>query len=405
MMSDVKKFKMGDKYVMIKDEKARSDLAALGQKVEQNTSGIQEAKNSIAENARNIETNSSNISSNAQKINSNTQKINSNTQKINSNASDISANSRRIAALEKKYMFDNVIFIGDSFTLGQGATDIERDNYPKRLSEMVKINKWKRFNGSGFMNPGNGSQKYLRILNNEVWEYAKEFANDVTLVVVEGGWNDTYYAEATYTSIQPAVLEFFTEVKTKFPNAKIAYFFNPVSTFEDFNTPVYFGIYEAVSKLGVIKSDFSWGWIFTRTDYVTSDKLHPTTDGYNAIAVRVLNMLTGCDNTVTSMGGFFGEQSIPIYWEFANGIMHLFIEKTGLSGGNIIVADKCPIFMKPYKEKNNSFAIALINGFDVIPGYLVIAQTGAFTISGNTSGTNAYISISFSPLSTFGKRF
>lgn len=307
--------------------------------------------------------------------------------------------------ISKNNIFSNVIFIGDSFTLGVGATDRESDNYPQKFSEIVSMGRWKRFNGSGFANTGSGLQRYDQVLNNEVWNYAKDFANDVSLVVVEGGWNDTYFGGIDYTSIQPYVTSFFMELKRKFPNAKIVYFFNPVSTFEGFNTPVYYGIVEAVAKQGVIFSSCSWGWIFTRTEYVTGDNLHPNSAGYKAIAIKLYNMLFGSDSTASATGGFWGEQNIGLYWEFSNGMFHLWAEKTGMSGNNILTADNCPIFMKPYKEKTNSFAIGLISGYDVKPGYLAQAADGALNLNGDGDGSSMYVSITYSPLQTLGKRY
>lgn len=177
------------------------------------------------------------------------------------------------------------IFIGDSYS--QGYTP---DGSVTGWSTLLK-NKMNLTNdtcliadhgGAGFANT---SYPYLQIITN------LDADNDVTDILIAGGYNDTYYPTS---EVLTGITNCKTLLNTKFPNAKIhiAFIGGTSNEYHRYILRTITLYNDKCNELG-IKYLPNLQYILFNKDYLSSDGIHPNQDGEAAIANGLYAALNG----------------------------------------------------------------------------------------------------------------
>lgn len=174
-----------------------------------------------------------------------------------------------------------VVFIGDSYA--EGYTP---DGNVKGWPAVIKTNKnligsvIKYKGGTGFSNelPA-GSFAHLI--------YDLDSDNEITDVIVAGGWNDSY---ANTQSIKQGITEFCNISRQKFPNASIKVGmigWSPSTDRHSFLNATIAAYKEGCSENNVIYMQDAQNSLHGGDNYFSSDKVHPNQEGENVIAENV----------------------------------------------------------------------------------------------------------------------
>ncbi len=234
----------------------------------------------------------------------------------------------------------NVVFIGDSYTYGTGASD-HLDGDTKRFSTLL-ANKLQatEFNygvgSTGFCDPGSGGQNApfnTQITNAANGMTASEKTN-THLVVIAGGVNDFNEGTAYSASdMQVASHNCMVNALTNFPNAIILLV--PMlfkgnganARLIHFENSLIQGITYYNNTRRCVYIQGAWTWNFGRPSHFISDNLHPNDLGHQVIASMIYAHILGgvaydnCLVTPTWESGYYVTAADGGYFQFFNGVM------------------------------------------------------------------------------------
>lgn len=221
-------------------------------------------------------------------VSGHTTSINSLTNRMTSAESSITSNSNNIKALIKEdWSSRSVLFVGDSYLDGyNGSTSVK--TYSDYINDYLHFGHYYKASQGGAGFGTSVSVHYLTRL--QTWANSQTAAvlNGITDIYVMGGYNDKDSSESDIITGTYGINSTVSYIKSKMPNAKITLGFlgralyTPVAmTFAKMQATV-----KAYRK-GAIQAGVNYleGSELCLHDYTlfSSDKIHPTSAGYNQL--------------------------------------------------------------------------------------------------------------------------
>lgn len=289
--------------------------------------------------------------------------------------------------IDDKYSGHGVLFIGDSYTYGTGASDHlsgDTKRFSSILASLLEMTEYNYGVGStGFCDPGSSGQNMP--FPTQVLTAADQLSqverNDIRLVIIAGGINDVNEG-ATYSGEQMmnAAATTVQNAHDNFPNADIIVF--PILwKGQEFDYRA-FSFAGAIAK-GVAESGLGvavngcWTWNFGLAENFTNDNLHPNDNGHKVIATRMYESIKngGTENyfnclfPITITGGSVNNRT---YGLLQNGMIvfgNMLVSTSVSSGSNKIGT----VHVGMYPQNN---VYAPIYKGDRIAGDFVITSSG-----------------------------
>ncbi|MEV8023648.1 SGNH/GDSL hydrolase family protein [Microbacterium sp. NPDC080220] len=170
------------------------------------------------------------------------------------------------------------VFIGDSYTAGDGLADKVSERWTHLLStEKGWFEKNYGIGGTGYatVGPIDGADTYLDRLS--------RIAEDPDIVFVSGGRNDD---EGAY---EPSVAEFFTALDAAFPDAKIVAIepFYDSGPYPERLTRLGELVRGEVTKIGGTYVEGVGGALTGHPEWILDDGVHPDAEGHRRLAESV----------------------------------------------------------------------------------------------------------------------
>nr|DAL10252.1 MAG TPA_asm: hydrolase [Caudoviricetes sp.] len=231
--------------------------------------------------------------------------------------------------LENKSNYDckNVVILGDSFA---GNWFSNYQSYAYLLKNLLNIKTLHVYSlgGAGFLGKGTLAP-YSNVTFQEYLDAAfssemSSYANDVTMVIIQGGGNDykqNYEAEAT------AVKNLVNDIKTKFPNAKIY----GVSGFwlHNMYSDTKNGIIKGFNETGTPLFPHCFYTFINHSEYFNEDKLHPNKTGMEIMANAIANNILYGATYDCNQGGFISANGGGFVWQITNdGLLRGYVSTT-----------------------------------------------------------------------------
>lgn len=188
----------------------------------------------------------------------------------------------------KNVTFNSVVFIGDSFMSGGWLTENQR--FAQLFAGMIGAKSFKVYavGGIGFINAGDGSGPFSKIINDVINNDSTLDRAKVDCVIIEGGTND---GSPDVSTMQNVVLNTIDYARVSMPNAKIFIMSTPT-----FDTPLnntVAGTFTAcnIRGCGYINSRY---WLIGNAQYeaASPDQNHPNENGMKMIAGYLYNIFT-----------------------------------------------------------------------------------------------------------------
>lgn len=220
---------------------------------------------------------------------------------INGGSTDMES---RVSALEKpNYNYYNGkigVFIGDSFTVGQGCSDYATtrlNRYSTLVCAALGLTERNFAVGStGFVETGSGAghnDPFTRQITNAYNSMSQIERDNTALVVVAGGLNDKN-GSFTHQEMVDAAGEVAYNASVYFPNAKILIIpmlykgFNFTPKAHDFYNAIIEGARQC-QKASIVEGAYTWNW--GDGTHFNTDKIHPNDAGYRVIADNILTCI------------------------------------------------------------------------------------------------------------------
>jgi len=210
---------------------------------------------------------------------------------------DVDTISSKVGSSSQK----SIVFIGDSYTYGNGISDKTKIFAHLVASKLGVTNRNFAVGGTGFLYGSSTNVDFSSQLQNAVND--SSFDNDdVSYVVISGGRNDaSQYSTTgkTYSEIYYALDDLLTLAETSFPNARI--FLIPM-LFDANILPVdgyfwYTNLLKAAHGGGhrckVVKNAYSW--LCGKFNLIQTDNIHPGIEGHKLLSSCVLDAINGGD--------------------------------------------------------------------------------------------------------------
>lgn len=213
-------------------------------------------------------------------------------------ASDVSALDTKVDNIAQPYIVPgkNIVFIGDSWTVGSGASNPATQRFSTLIAgRFGMVEKNYGVGGAGFTRPSTFLSQ-LEAANSGMTDAEKA---DTRIVLICGGVNDIRnMSDTTLPDFQGAVIDCQERAKQIFPNALIC-----MAVGNTMKTPYYdtarYWIESAIQTLrdtntagAVLIIDHVGAAINGRNTY-TSDDLHPNTYGHSLLAGFLANAIRG----------------------------------------------------------------------------------------------------------------
>ena len=239
-------------------------------------------------------------------------------REANGNEREVMVKNNGTSNLARKHGFNtkNVVIIGDSFA---GAWYSGYTSYAYLLKDLLKIDTLHVYSigGAGYLGKGTLApysdvtfQEYLdSAFNSEMSAYA----NDVTMVIIQGGGND-YKQE--YNAERTAVKNLITDAKNKFPNADVY----GVSGFWLHNmfSDTKNGIINGYNESGAPLFEHGFYTFINHSEYFANDKLHPNALGMTIMANAIANNILYGVTYDCNQGGFIPSEGGGFVWQITS---------------------------------------------------------------------------------------
>ena len=245
------------------------------------------------------------------------------------NVREIMVKNNGTPNLARKHGFNtkNVVIIGDSFagTWYSGYT-----SYAYILKALLNIETLHVYSigGAGYAAKGNlppyENVTYQEYLDDAFNTEMSTYANDVTLVIVQGGGND-YKQE--YGAERTAVKNLITDIKSKFTNADIY----GVSGFwlHNMYSDTKNGIINGYNEAGVPLFNHSFYTFIDHDEYFASDKLHPNELGMKIMANAIANDILYGIPYDCNQSGFIPASGGGFVWQMtSDGLLRGYVTTT-----------------------------------------------------------------------------
>lgn len=200
---------------------------------------------------------------------------------------------------------ETVLFIGDSYTYGTGASDHNAGAGPdtKRWSSIVartlgcnEINV--AVGSTGFVDPGSSGQNmpFITQFNNWYSNASTSLRNEVRAVFVAGGYNDVWNSDSSWNTVLSASRTICNRIHSALPNA-ILVLVPMMYCGYDYTVKarnLYHAIIRGAQSCSHPERVCCIKWAFTWTAYdadIASDGIHPNDNGHLHIAQGVLQGL------------------------------------------------------------------------------------------------------------------
>ena len=231
--------------------------------------------------------------------------------------------------LENKsnYNCRNVVIIGDSFA---GAWYSDYKSYAYLLKELLNIETLHVYSigGAGFLGKGT-LEPYSNVTFQEYLDSAfssemSSYANDVTMVIIQGGGND-YKQE--YEAETNAVKNLISDVHSKFPNASVygVSGFWLHNMFSDTKNGIIRGFNESSTPL----FPHCFYTFLNHTEYFNDDKLHLNEKGMSIMAGAIANNILYGAEYDCNQGGFISASGGGFVWQLTNdGLLRGYVSTT-----------------------------------------------------------------------------
>lgn len=217
---------------------------------------------------------------------------------------DLAATISKSGSLVYDYYKDrNIVFIGDSYSYGTGASDHLAGDTKRFTSLLTAMLGGTEFNyavgSTGFCDPGSAGQNmtFAQQLDAADADMTYLQKSETHLVVIAGGFNDWNEGSAYgYGSMKAAATECAIKATSYFPNAHIL--FVPMlfkgwgvnSRTFNFEAAICDGV-AGVSRANYIRG--AWTWNHGAGARFVSDHLHPNDAGHLLIAQQIYANITG----------------------------------------------------------------------------------------------------------------
>ena len=247
----------------------------------------------VTTNEGNIATNTSNIATNTTNI------TNTNTQ----------INNRRVPVIKGA----NLVFIGDSWTVGSGASPSTNRFSTLLAGQFKMVEKNFGVGASGFTITNNLFSTQLDTANAQM---TTEEKNNTPLVLITGGVNDLRHMPSSAADFAQAVEDCARKAYSIFPNATIAMAVSN-TTMNGYTETMQNYVAQAINRLYLIHTvpliiiKNVGASINGRPSMYQSDNLHPTNVGHSVFAGFLANAIMGGGSDV------YYYHSMP---EFSTGI-------------------------------------------------------------------------------------
>ena len=231
--------------------------------------------------------------------------------------------------LENKsnYNCRNVVILGDSFA---GNWYSNYQSYAYLLKNLLNIETLHVYSlgGAGFLAKGilapYSDVTFQEYLDAAFSSEMASYANDVTMVIIQGGGNDykqNYDAETT------AVKNLVNDIKTKFPNAKIY----GVSGFwlHNMYLDTKSGIIRGFNETGTPLFPHCFYTFINHSAYFNEDKLHPNKTGMEIMANAIANNILYGATYDCNQSGFISAKDGGFVWQITNdGLLRGYVSTT-----------------------------------------------------------------------------
>lgn len=194
----------------------------------------------------------------------------------------------------------NAVFIGDSYTQGQGSTDWQTDHtyrYSSIVSAMLNMTEFNfAIGATGFLNPaGDRNGAFTTQIINARNAMSESERENTRLVVIMGGIGDSQTsADYSYEQEVNAVKQTCDNAHIFYPNALICLFAMPWKG--KLFLPRTLNLYNAIVKGGFLSKNTKvcqgcYTWMFGQGDKYADDGVHPNNAGHARIAEYVLSAI------------------------------------------------------------------------------------------------------------------
>jgi lysophospholipase L1-like esterase len=207
-------------------------------------------------------------------------------QRPESDGQDVSAARPMVGLTDEPAIYPNAAFVGDSYTLGQGASMLEL-RWTSRVSRKMGWTEHNFGRGlTGYLRASQWGPNYLGMLDEVV-------ASNPDIVVVAGGQNDLKAFATDSGPVSAAISDTFDAIRARLPNARIIAI-GP-STAGDI-TPAVIGldsdVQDASRAVGAeYVSLIAPPPLLQRNMFSPQYPGHPNDVGYAAIADRIISVL------------------------------------------------------------------------------------------------------------------
>ena len=294
-----------------------------------------------------------------------------------------------------------LLFIGDSYTTGTGASDHggeEQNRFTTQLCRRLSATEINIGVGTtGFCDPGNGSTDRRFYNEWSRWYSSATTAtrNSITAVFVCGGINDVGYG-AAWMEVHNAAVDLLNDIHNKLPNALIV--FVPMLwkgwNFTRIARNLYNGLLRAALDVthpeSVHTIQWAFTWNFFRNCYQAENANHPNDNGYMRIAKGILKGLTdpsgAAADTWEQVSYVHVNAGLENFIFRENGIVrsmarHIYLDQTVPAGTSLNIGTVTED-MTPF---NNEYA-PIFYGAEVV-GSLSVTENGRVNVNVSPDAT------------------
>ena len=191
----------------------------------------------------------------------------------------------------------NIVFFGDSWTVGSGATDPATQRFTTLIATRFGMTEFNYgVGGAGFTRPNT----IIAEINNANGSMSADDKNNTTVVLICAGVNDIRNMDSTtIADFIGAVVDAQERAKQVFPNALICMAVGNTMRTPYYDTPRHWieraiiALRETNTAGKVLIIDHVGAAINGRSDTYASDNLHPNTYGHSLLAGFLANAMRG----------------------------------------------------------------------------------------------------------------